>query len=874
MAGTSRETRVDVVGADGVVLLFQGKLTSVLESLEPSENLFDSYNYSLVTLRPSDLDDRERVRGKLVGALTSVVSGDLDPVFRRAAENLSRDGHTPEGIRATAARVVARYLESDEALDAFIREARATVERTHRLGVRPSADGKVDEFRDYLAGPNSPLTGGIERLLHAERIPIVLFGEGDDAIQRQRRGGSQIRRPSDAAAFVVAKPPPQGDPKARDHAAFSLNYLIIDDLVGGKIGLASNAELERLPGTDYQKARYELGRKRKDVSSYNRGARLPIHMFPGDEVAAFARANSTDPALVAMAKGLHDPACALAEAHHLLTNYPGEPERRKIRDRFEHVIRYHDAAMAFLDRKIEERLHESRLPAFETQHLPPDRIADRTPVTPEAAIARADRFARAQLPSHHRLRVLLQPTPDHPIVLKLTDGAGHTSESVITTHEPDANRALDIKCRVQAHLLDIPGIVPYRGPMRDGGYHVGQDEFIPADPARQRLTPKYGEYRLKLGWERPREELSISLGLNYSSDNREEAERRAEFVRERLERARGERHGDGHLPLTKRDLADALRAHVRARGGAWHELTHGQVDHFPAALRFPFGDGRNGQESWLHVEPLQTDGNPNYTWVLPLHVVVDGQRLANASTHVNLHVRDRRAAEERAIEAVNHMMHLVAGLPPGARWAVDAGHPNSLQSLSEAARDAAPHLIDTNRLKDFQNELRFPYKRDLTVRLTRPPAEEAGRLRFTLGLFRGGEHGLSEPVLEAAGADAPPRPVERALSIPVAKSHEIGRFAEAVGETFRATIGEEYDPRSPRNYDREAMRKLKTPRPFKPGYAPRAMDDAIRTHLGAFPGMVPDSPLLAPRRLRAADGEDRGFVDRINVRGWGPGTPG
>jgi hypothetical protein len=486
----------------------------------------------------------------------------------------------------------------------------------------------------------------------------------------------------------------------------------------------------------------------------------------------------------------------------------------------------------------------------------------REPISPEAAIAIADHFAHERLPECHRLACLFQPAPDHPIVVKLYDEAGNPSQTVIRTFEPDADRALDIKRRIQAHLLNLPGIVPYRGPMQEGSYRIAQDELVPAEPPSDRIVPKYGEYRLRLSWPERREEMSLSLGLTYSADNLEEAQRRAGFVRDRLAAAGAADPGRPYLPLTRRDLADSLRSHVLAANQPWHELTHGEIDRFPAALRFPFPTDRS-QESWLQVEPLQTDGNPNYTWVLPMHVMVGGQRLANASTHVNLHVRDRHAAEERAIETVNHFMGLVGALPRHARWAVDPEQPQRLQSLSEAARAAAPELLDTNRLKDLQNELRGPYKQDLCVALTAPPREQDGQVRFTLAVRRGGDLGLSEPVLRRVPGDAAPPPIERSFSVPAGHAGEIPRFVEAISATFRGVIGEEYSPRSERNFDQERMRKIKAPRKFNPDFAPRVFEDAVASRLPEFPQFTTDGP--APARMRRrepgggpADGQPRG----------------
>ncbi|MHC5537882.1 S8/S53 family peptidase, partial [Singulisphaera rosea] len=386
MSEGTRKIRSDIVGTDGVVLLLHGKIASVFDSLEPEQNLFDSYNYSLVALRPSDLDDREKVREKLVGALKAVVSGEFDPVFRKAARVLGPDGHTPESLRLAAAQILARHLGSPEELDEVIREFKATVREAHRLGVSPSDDGKLDALRSYLESDRSPLTASLDRYLAAERVPFVVSGQGDGALQKSRRGGSSLRRPSDASAFIVVGGFQENDAKARGQAGFMLSHLITDQFITGNLKLSSNTELEHLPGVDFQKMKYQLGRKRKELAQHNRNAQLPIRMFPDEKTAAFVRANSPDTSARAAASDLHDPACNLGEAHHLLTHYADEADRHKVSDRFDHVVQFHDAAMVRLNQKAEEHLNEARLPPMQLQDLQgsPDadpQPADRTPLT-------------------------------------------------------------------------------------------------------------------------------------------------------------------------------------------------------------------------------------------------------------------------------------------------------------------------------------------------------------------------------------------------------------------------------------------------------------------------------------------------------------
>jgi hypothetical protein len=850
VVGEPRALKNDVIGTDGVVVLLDGQVDSILGSL-CSDNLIKTLNYSLLALRPSDLEDRNTVRNRLNESLNAIADGDYDAMFSRVAAERSQLGpeHTfpASAYREWALATLLRYRDHEDALGELITSGRQAVAECRRRGVRPTDDAALDAIKTSLEGNPGLLPDTLDRVFAGERIPFVLYDQASTEIHLKKLPEVAKGKLAEARHLAVEPAFLSENRNDRNWARFMLSYMMTNAFRGRPIQSLSAETLENLPGCDYRKVKYELDRKRDELDRHRKRTGHRIPMWPDSMRIALHNANTArdipDDGSASSAIG------ALAETHYLLTHHAEDPERRLIRGRFDHATAFHDAAMDHILRKAEEHLQQTRLPPMELSDPAESAPGDtrREPISPEAAIAIADRFARERLPECHRLACLFQPAPDHPIVVKLYDEAGNPSQTVIRTFEPDADRALDIKRRIQAHLLNLPGIVPYRGPMQEGGYRIAQDELIPAQPPRDRIVPKYGEYRLQLSWPDRREEMTLSLGLTYSADNQEEAQRRAGFVRDRLAAARDAQPGQPYLPLTRRDVAFLLRSHVLAANRPWQELTHGEIERFPAALRFPFPTDRS-QESWLQVEPLQTDGNPNYTWVLPMHVMVGGQRLANASTHVNLHVRDRHAAEERAIETVNHFMGLVSALPRHARWAVDREQPQRLQSLSEAARAAAPELLDTNRLKDLQNELRGPYKQDLCVALTAPPREQDGRVRFTLGVRRGGAHGLSEPVLVPVPDDVAPPPIERSFSVPAGHAGEIPRFVDAVNATFRGVIGEEYSPRSDRNFDQERMRKIKAPRPFKPAFAPRVFEDAVASRMPEFPQFTTDGP--APGRMR------------------------
>jgi len=849
--------RCDILVPDDVVVLLDNSVKTVARAVHPTDPL-QTYQYRLLALRPADLESPDKAREKIRFAITAIESGTFDAMFVNAArlqhpQVISAQGQAIS-LREHSLTHLRQLLEDQASLTNVLREGKRAVDADRVIGVHATDEAQIEQVAAYLSRSNSPITAQMDRLFTAERVPIMLHDNANSAAMRRVPGQDGPLR-KDVGAHIYLSPI-LPNAASRDYHILSLqfNTVLFDELTSKQLGILRDEDITRASGTELSRVRYYLDRKRQDIGRYNKSSGKLIAMFPDSLEMAKRKAQSTSAARNTV--NYDDATATFAEAHHLLTFYQDQADQSRIRDRFDTVVEFHDKAMQELDRRIDERLRGAVLPP----PIPPQAIASTEvdtgqPLDAAEAIRRANSFATKQLPSHYKLRSYLVPTKDHRIVIKLTNDAGDTVERPIKISQPNAETALDIKRRVQAHLLDMPGIVPYRGPRKEGSYHVNLDELIPASAERHRISPRYGEYRLKIDWRDRNEEISIPLGVQYAAENRDEANERAQFVLRQLANARLENPERSHLPLTKRDLIDQLREHVQQRGGQWDERTHGEIDGFPVALRFPFSRPGMQQESWLQIDDLKTDGDPNYTWVLPVNVVVNGTRLANASTHINLHVRDRKTAEERAIGAVNHMMRTVSNLPANAEWAIDPERPNYLLDLTEAARNAAPHLIDTNRLTDIQNELRSPFQKDLRVQLVGEPVVADGMQTFTLGIARGGDQGLAEPVLANTGRGEPPSSVQRRFSVPVSRASDIPAFADAVNRTFREVISEEYDPRSSLNYDAENLRKLKTPRPFRPSFAPNVLDRAIDTHLPNHPEMTA-LDVHASRVQRVTGGRD------------------
>ncbi len=844
----------DILAPDDVVVLIDGNVKTVAQSyLVYDDDL--TCNFRLLSLRPEELGNHDHVKQKILATIDQIAAGGHDALFVRAA-TLNNNEESAGLIRDTILDSLHQIATDETRLGEFIESAKKSLKETYDSGIYPTDSKAIEDLRSHLIRSGGMLPEVVDRLYHAEGVPFVVMSDHNVTIMDKRKPVGILNEPAHLISIPDEKSSLSDEGQRTRHLSL-INAMTLLGLTDKRRNIFSDKDIKSIPGMDYSRVKYYMERKRGDVQRHNRTGK-PIYMLPAESVASSQRLNGL---LDYDHKDHYDEIGTFKEAHFLLNYYQEEPQKSKLRERFDPVVEYHDAVMGKITQNAEERLQALRIPPRVTVEREQEEQHPKTPLTADEAIARADRFARSTLPGHYKLRSYLQPTSDHRIALKLTDDAGDTVEKVITLAEPNAERALDIKRRVQAHLMDIPGVVPYRGPSKEGSYHVAMDELVPTAPPRSRVSPKYGEYRVKLDWRDPNEEMSIPLGVQHSEANHDEALRRAEEVSKQLNEARQANAGHTHLPLTKRDIIDHLRQHVQQQGGRWDERTFGEIDQFPTMLRFPFAQRGHQQDSWLQIEELRTDGDPNYTWILPINVVVNGQRLANASTHVNLHVRDRHAAEERAIETVNRLMQQINALPPQSQWAIDPERPTHLLELSEPARNASPNLIDKNRLTDLQNELRSPFQKDLTIQAVGEPTEQDGLIHFSLAIVRGREHGVTEPVLAKRGDDAPPVSVLRRFAVPVAHREDIPRFVEVVNNTFRNVIGEEYDPRSARNYDAEQLRKLKTPKPFNPNYAPNVFDRAIETHL---PNFTEVSNLDEHVRRARSERPEVGFAGRVN----------
>ncbi len=855
MAQERQSLQSDILVPDDIVILLDGSVKTVARSMK-SDDALRTLNYRLLSLRPADLDSLDQARNKISQAITDIEAGKFDLMFAVVAVRQKPNSdhvHEATTIRDQSLTHLRSIQCDDQLLAEILDKGKSALAADHDLRIQPTSDSLIQEAATYLNAQNSPITGGMDRLFTAERIPLLLCNEANSNIVARLPGYTGNIKPTDAAyvylssSFFDVKTAKPG----RDQLAF--NQILFDQVLSRGLGVLATADVAKMLAVDMQKINYELDRKRSDVVRYNKTNRRSIEMFDDAETTARTKLRVGPEAASNIT---HDDMSSIAgQVHHLLTYYQDPKDKEQIKNRFDHTIAFHDRLVAAIDFSVDGRILNFALPQTHAVSDIEDNVGP--PLTAQGAVDRATTFARQKLPDHYRLRSYLKPTPDHQIDVKLTNDAGETHERIINLRQPNAEAALDIKRQVQAQLLDMPGIVPYRGPQKEGNYVVNLDELIPATPARHRIAPKYGEYHLKLDWRDCNEEVVLPLGVHYSAENREEATRRAEFVLEQLQNARAINEGRTHLPLTKRDIIDRLRVHVQQQNGRWDERTHGEIGDFPIALRFPFSKPGAAQESWLQIGELKTDGDPNYTWILPVSVIVNGQRLANASTHVNLHVRERSVAEQRAIDAVNHMMRIVSSLPPDAQWAIDPEHPRHLLNLSEAARTAELHLIDTNRLTDIQNELRSPYQQDLRVELVGEPVVAEGKQTFSLGIVRGGDHGLAEPVLANKEFNQPPVTVQRKFTVPVSQAADIQAFTDSINRTFRDVIREEYDPRSSLNYDAENIRKLKTPRHFNPNFAPNVFDRAIETHLKNFPDIESLDLHTSRARSRLAEAPTR-----------------
>lgn len=477
----------------------------------------------------------------------------------------------------------------------------------------------------------------------------------------------------------------------------------------------------------------------------------------------------------------------------------------------------------------------------EAKKEPPREI---TPLNWDELVQRTDKFIRSGLsdaPPFTMFRANLSMQPGHAITLHMSRWVGNDMKRVETRSdtlllgEPNLERALEIKKRLQSHVFNAHDEVVEHRRLHEGHYVVDDGSFLPmSPPAPDRVNPapdgkaghimkRGGVYALRLQFPHndPQTgtptytEMEMSLGVRQAGDINEADRRRVEVVDYLEKNLSHGRH------VTMQDVRSWLQARTINHQGvdAWQQAESIDLRQHPEIARrieIDFPPNADPQhKTVLTVQSPRLQGSPIPFWTIPLSLSINGREFASPS--VNTHVADTEMAIARIDEVTSHIkteLERYGATHPGANWRFQpSGRLDQLDAHNLAASD-----MDWTRLDRITDEL--GYINRLDVKASNISKGDDGRLTFTLGIQRAdGSDFLEVPYRD--GRPAPgmqPKPVARVLSVPagddVENAARIEHVRTQVQASFKRVMDEAYQPYRDRQFEPGDYEARKTPEAY------------------------------------------------------------
>lgn len=361
-------------------------------------------------------------------------------------------------------------------------------------------------------------------------------------------------------------------------------------------------------------------------------------------------------------------------------------------------------------------------------------------------------------PPFNMLRCSLGFQPGHTILLQLSrwveDGStqprAETRSLNLTLGEHDLEIALELKKRLQSHLLLEAPLVDYRRLHREG-YSVAQEsELLPSsapitdqDGQIGKIIKRGGIYAVRLTFPDAQKDgqqtytsVTIPLGTP-QEEGLEEAKRRRDMVVGYLEERR-----DGYN-LTAQDLRVILKNDIKLGKGTWQQATTIDLREHPdvqTTMNIQFPRSMGEPLTTLQVGNPIFEGSPNTYWRIPLTIrsrkLEDGQIVPACAveTSVNTHVSDPNIALSRIEEITEHFRNRLehhARNHPDAHFSHNTNG-GLIQMTADTLRDSTN--VDWTRLDRIKDEL--TYQTQLSVMASAPQALPDGKLGFSLTVQR------------------------------------------------------------------------------------------------------------------------------------------
>jgi hypothetical protein len=435
---------------------------------------------------------------------------------------------------------------------------------------------------------------------------------------------------------------------------------------------------------------------------------------------------------------------------------------------------------------------------------------------PEHITERVNKFVKqciTSAPPYNMFRCNLGMQPGHTVTLNFSRWARNANEQqrvetvsdTIFLNEPNVEKALDMKKRIQSNVLNMQSIIEHRY-LHEGRF-IREDEILPAsepilDPHQPnpdkrpgRVMIRGGLYILRLTFPKtePREPypyVEIPLGVQQADDSTK-ADNRRKQVLNYLEGAYAE-----HRRVTMQDIRVQLEQNVIHDNGSWERPATINLRQYPYVDRDVFVPFPNGSEegTTLKVGNPELKGSPNSFWTIPIAINSGGKRITEIT--FNTHVQDAYIAMgyiEKITSHIKEELETHGQKFPKSKWYLN--EENRLTHIA-AEEIVGNHNMDKTLLHHIKNKMGFVRNLAIHEKVNGYDGNAEDKNKFTIiveradgSLFREKKEGELHPVA-----------IEREFLIhqmpddEINKQEKCDRFREHIHAVFAELLKDAYDP--------------------------------------------------------------------------------
>ncbi|MEI7669152.1 MAG: hypothetical protein WCJ33_03620, partial [Pseudomonadota bacterium] len=434
--------------------------------------------------------------------------------------------------------------------------------------------------------------------------------------------------------------------------------------------------------------------------------------------------------------------------------------------------------------------------------------------------------ALEQDPTFNQFKCSLLPNSyDFKMTLRNKDGSD--IESKISLQADNFDEAIDLKKRLQSHILNHQGIVPlYLRPQNPDRTTTTIEGFVPNIAPDKIELCEVGEDRHKHYAARVEftlmhgetGEMIIPLGLNYEPANLQEAESRLNHLSNYIAELRNINRWETVGEVT-RDLRNFALTNETKKG--WRVADTIKLENYELVnLDLPSTDP-NSQSTKIKSAKLKlmdksNSGTNNPYWRLSYTISVQEANgdIKECESTLHLQTTDEDVAKTRGGEAMNFLVEEFARLREkftDLRWVIDkdCSEPGNFElQLKDGSSLSLP---EPHNLAHVIDDIPSP---NLNFSIVHNIDRDANKITFCC--MRGGE---TEKLVGFKGVAG----LELIRTFKIGEENNPDQIAQNVVETFRRFIQDSYSSRT-----EDDLRKK--PKEFQPVTIQSAFNEAIKTH--------------------------------------------